>query len=702
MEKNMQHKPFKTSLSISLLLLSSFVQTQAQELDPITITADFRTSSLADSTMSVSVLTEDALKKRGAQHVEETLNATPNVNMSSGASRAKYFQIRGIGERSQFVTPVNPSVGLFINGFDFSRSGGSATTFDINQVEVIRGPQGTRYGASALAGIINLQSNEPTDTREGHIETTLGNYGKKSLGIAVGGPLIKNTLLGRFSLHSNTSDGTISNTYLKKKDTNKKDELTVRGHLKWIPNNDITVDLKYLHFDINNGYDAFTFDNSRHTLSDQPGKDSQKTNAFSVGADWNISPSVKLQSKVNHSDSELEYSYDEDWSHVGQFDDSLYPYHSFDQYNRTRSNSTAEIKLLSNDEGKIFNNKTDWVVGIYHAKKSEDLERKYTYLENNFLSQYNTKTTAIFGQLDTKVNNKLKLITGLRLEQWKADYSDSNTHKVNTNEVLYGGKLGLEYDLTPDQLSHISLSRGYKAGGVNTDGSLPKKLLDYGTEYLWNFELGLNSFFLDDALTTRLSAFYAKRKNQQVKSSIVTTRNDGSSEFTEYFGNAAAGHNLGLEAELSWKVNPKLTLRTSLGLLEAKFDHYNDPESKKNGVDLAGRDQAHAPNYQYTLGAEYALSENITAGINIEGKDSFYFSDRHNAKAHSYNLLNASLSHKKKNWNTTLWARNLLNKDYAVRGFGSFGNNPGNGYTTETYTQKGEPRTFGLTVSYDF
>lgn len=696
----MQQSTLTISLSASLLILSSF--SQGQELDPITITADFRVSELADSTTSVSVLTENDLKKRGATHIEEVLNAAPNVNMSSGASRAHYFQIRGIGERSQFVTPVNPSVGLFIDGINLSRSGGSATTFDINQVDVIRGPQGTKYGASALAGIINLRSNEPTNTTQGKIEATLGNYGKKSLGIAVGGALIKNKLLGRFSLHSNKSDGIVSNTFLKRKDTNKQDELTTRGHLKWLANDDLSVDLTFLHLDINNGYDAFSLDNTRNTQSDQPGKDTQKTNAFSIASNWDINSAVTLQTNASHSASDLEYSYDEDWSYVGQFAENLYPYSSFDRYDRERKSDTFEAKLLSNVDGRIFNNKTDWVVGLHHAKQSENLTRKYTYFETDFLSQYNSKSTAIFGQLDSQINNKLKIISGLRIEQWNADYNDSNNNKIKTDELLYGGKLGLEYELTPDHLSHATLSRGYKAGGVNTDGSLPKNLLDYGTEYLWNFELGLNSFFFEDKLSTRLSVFYAKRKDQQVKSSIVTHRDDGSSEFTGYFGNAASGHNLGLEAEINWKANSKLTLKSTVGLLEAKFDQYDDPESVKNGINLKNRDQAHAPNYQYTLGAEYALSEKLTAGVNIEGKDGFYFSDRHNAKAKSYNLLNASITHKKKKWSTIFWGRNLLNKDYDVRGFGSFGNNPSKNYATETYTQKGEPRTFGLTVSYDF
>jgi outer membrane receptor protein involved in Fe transport len=702
---------FKITLSASLLILSTL--NQAEELE-LSITADFRPTTLEDSTVSVTAVTKEQLKERGAEHIEEILNLAPNVNMSSGGSRAKYFQIRGIGERSQFISPVNPSVGLIIDNMDFSRSGGSATLFDIEQVEIIRGPQGTKYGSNALAGIIKLTTTEPSNERKGRIESTVGNYGQKSFGIAEGGPFIKNKLLGRFSLHSNKSDGFIKNDFLNRDDTNGRDELTLRGHLKWLANDDLTVSLRYLHLDIDNGYDAFTLDNSRNSVSDQPGNDKQKTNAVSLNTKWNINSAVKLETDASYSNTDIDYSYDEDWSYIGQFDDSLFPYSYFDQYLRDRSNQSLETKLISKRDGRIFNGKTDWVAGLYYDKKSEDLKRKRTSTEEingirtteikrEITSQYDTQSTAIFGQLDTQLNNKTNLITGLRLENFKTDYSDSQQKSVSDDENLFGGKLGIEYDLNDDQLMHASISRGYKAGGVNSDSTLlSQEQLNYKTEYQWVFEVGINSSFNEDRLKTRLSAFYADRKDQQVKTSIVTEFDNGTpSDFEDFYNNAASGKNYGLEAELDWTFNDKWRLKSSLGLLQASFDKYDDPSRLNNGIDLNGRDLAHAPNYQYMLGADYSFTDAVTAGISFEGKDSFYFSNQHNAKSKATNLVNANISFKKKNWSTTLWARNLLDKDYDTRGF-RFGNNPAKFYATETFTQKGEPRTVGVTVSYDF
>ncbi len=717
----MDSRNFPLYSFLPLILLSPLALAEdlaIDELDTITVTSDFRPVSLEDSTVSVSVIGEQESKKRGAQHIEDVLNAAPNVNMSSGGSRAHYFQIRGIGERSQFKAPINPSVGLYIDGIDLSRSGASATMFDVKQVEVVRGPQGTRYGANALAGLINLTTTEPSNESKLHVEATLADYNTKSLGVAAGGALVKDKLLSRFSIHKNSSDGYITNQFLNRDDTNNRDELTARAHLKWLANDDLTVDFRYLHLDIDNGYDAFNFANTRTTFSDQPGNDTQKTNAFSITSIWDINSKVAMEASTSYSDSDLEYSYDEDWSNDQEFAGQVFPpfsgpYSGFDKYLRKRKNKELDIRFLSNDEGRIFKEKSDWVLGIYYSDKSEDLHHIEvgTYDDGtpngapfgeNITSEYDTKNIALYGQIDTQLTDKLNLITGLRIEKWDAKYNDSTNNKIDVDEILKGGKLGLEYELSDQHQAHASLSRGYKAGGVNTDASLPVEALNFDTEYLWNFEVGVNSSWMNNTLSSRISAFYTKRKDQQVSSSLLTSIGGSVTQFDDFIRNAAEGKNYGLEAEMAWKVNNKWSINSSLGLLRAKFDKYEDPVGFAAGLDLSGRDQAHAPKYQYAIGTEYQLTPKLSAGLNIEGKSDFFFSDRHNEKAGAYNLLNANLAYKKDNWTATLWGRNLLDKDYDVRGFGSFGNNPGNGYATEKYSQKGEPRVVGVTLSYDF
>ena len=670
------------------------------ELDPIVVSADFREAKLSQTSNAITIIGEEKLYDKADESFENIIGQTPNVNFTSGASRAHYIQIRGIGERSQFTTPVNPSVGLNLDGIDFSQSALGLTMFDVEQVEVLKGPQGTTFGANGMAGVINIQSKQPTKETEGHIEATVGDYNKKAIGVAVGGTLIEEKLLGRVSVYKNDSDGFTKNTYLHRKDTNNIDELTTKAQLKWLANDAHTIDLNLMHIDVDNGYDAFTFDNSRNSHADQPGRDAQKTDAVSIKSTYQISPKMHMVTKLSHSTSDLEYSYDEDWSYKGEFSEDLYPYSSFDQYLRERKQTDVDVRLISDENGKIFNRKTDWTIGAYYKDADESLIRNYTYLDAPYSSDYATKNMAIYGQLDNAINDKLTLVTGLRVEKWEANYRDSAAVQIDTDEVLEGGKVGLNYQKDDNTLIYTTLSKGYKPGGVNADDSLNANAKEYKTEALWNLDAGINSSHLNNRLTSRLNLFYGKRDDQQVKSSVVQVRDDGSTQYTDYLANAAEGTYYGLESELNYYPDEHLHLYSNIGILKSKFDDYTDPNP--TAINMNGRAPAQSPKFQVNLGAEIYLNDNLTFKTNVERKASYYFSNRHNAKAKDYKLFNASLEYVKENWTASLWARNIADTTYQVRGFGSFGNNPGNGYKTQTYTQQGTPRTIGATVSYDF
>jgi len=690
---------FNTSL-IALSPTVPVVESHENELDPIVVSADFREAKLSETSKAVSVIGEEELYDKASQNFEDIIGKTPNVNFTSGASRAHHIQIRGIGERSQFATPINPSVGLNVDGVDFSQSALGVTMFDVAQIEILKGPQGTTFGSNGMAGVINIESNKPTKETQAHIETTYGNYNTKSLGVAVGGALVKDKLLGRISIYRNQSDGFTNNTHLKRKDTNNIDELSTKAQLKWLVNDDHTIDMNLIHLNVDNGYDAFTFDNSRNSHADTPGKDTQETDAISLKSTYQLNSKMHLISKFSHSKSDLEYSYDEDWSYNGEFSDDLYPYSSFDQYLRDREQTDLDIRLVSDADGKIFNHSTAWTVGGYYRDQDESLERNYTYLENPYTSDYATKTRAIYGQLDHTVNDKFTLIAGLRLEDWRAEFTDSDSVNINTKERLKGGKLGLNYQKDTNTLIYTTLSKGYKPGGVNADNSLASNAKEYATEALWNLDVGVNNSFLNNQITSRLNLFYGKRTNQQVKSSVVQVRDDGSTKYTDYLANAGKTHYYGLEVEVNYYINDEIHLFSNLGLLKSKFDKYVDPNP--SAISMNGRSPAQSPSYQYNIGGDYMIADAWVFKANIEGKGAYYFSNRHNEKSDAYRLINSSLEYSNDNFTASLWARNLADTDYQVRGFGSFGNNPAHGYTTELYTQQGMPRTFGVRVAYDF
>lgn len=663
---------------------------QTEAIETLVVTAVLRDANLTEIANSVSVINQQAIEQRGAEHLEEVLALTPNVNFAGGSNRARFYQIRGIGERSQFIEPLNPSVGVIVDGIDMSGIGDGAGLLDVQQVEVFRGPQGTLYGANALAGLINIKTNEPSDTLTSSVETSLASYDTRVLKAVVSGPASE-TVGYRFAVQKLDSDGFTSNDYLNRDDTNGRDELTLRGKLRIDATDDLTVNLTAMHINNDNGYDAFSLDDPRHTISDNPGHDRQKTNAFAVSTDYSGFAAFDLQTTFSHANSDLNYGYDEDWAYDGFHPDG---YNSTDNYQRDRKTTSADVRLISAPGSEIFNGSTQWVLGAYAYQQSVDLLRQHTYLSSDFTSEHESRRAALYGQLETALNERWILTSGLRVERWKADYHDSEAVSSSPSDTLWGGRLALKYLLDDNTMLYGLLSRGYKAGGFNSSGSLPSELREFDSESMWNYELGLKGSWLEQRVQAQLVFFYQQRDDVQIKGSRLVTRTDGSTEFIDYTANSAEGVNYGVEIEGQWLATDQLTLTSAVGLLRT--------ELKESGASYNGRDQAHAPSYQASLAANYEFGQGWYSRIDVEAKDDFYLSDRHNERTKAYVLLNARVGYRHSDWELSLWAKNLTDKDYIVRGFGSFPNDPRNGYITEPYYQLGAPRQVGVTAKLTF
>lgn len=690
------------TLQATLCVLASFsftsVATADHVIDEIVVSADFRDTKLLESAASITVLDGQTIAKRQARHLEQLLNLAPNVNFSSGASRGRFIQIRGIGERSQFVEPINPSVGILVDGIDFTGIAGAATTMDIQQVEILRGPQGTLHGANALAGLINLQAVQPSKQTEGNLEISLAEYNSQTISAGLGGA-ISEELGYRFAVQKHSADGYIENEFLNRDDTDNIDELSIRSILDWQASVDTNLKLTVFHVDADNGYDAFSLDNTRHTLSDNPGHDRHEATAVALQSSWQANQNFELASTLSYANNNLEYGYDEDWTYsdicvdfVCVFDG----YSSVDNYIRDSKNTSIDVRLVSKDGGKVFSGSTDWVLGVYWRDQDEELMRQYTFADSDFTSDFNTRNLAIYGQLDSQLSSAITLITGLRIEQRKADYADSQLVAHDVDEDLWGGRIAMQYQTSADYMVYGLISRGYKAGGVNSDPDLAAADREFDTEQMWNFETGIKGLWLDGSLQAQVALFYQLRDDIQIKQSLVQPIEDTNAvSFTDYFGNSAEGSNYGVEVEFNYLASDTLALFGSVGLLETEYD---TPLSDT----LDSREQAHAPAYQFSLGASVQLSDNLALTVDVEGKDEFFLSSRHSTETQAYELVNANMVYDAGDWELSLWGRNLTDEDVIVRGFGSFGNDPRNGYITEPYYQFGEPRVFGLSGKYNF
>jgi len=705
-------------------------------IDEIVVTAEFNHDNPLNLPMSVSVLSSDDINQRNANHLEDLLFMTPNVNYSTGASRGKFYQIRGIGERSEFTEPVNYSVGVIIDGIDFTGIALGASTFDIKQVEILRGPQGTLYGANALAGLVNMVSYNPTKDFYSQIEALISEYGGRNISAVLSGTS-EGQIGYRVGIKNSKSNGYVKNIFLNKDDTNNLDQTIAKA--KFTKNlNNINLILNIFYGDIDNGYDAFSLDNTRVTYSDNPGHDRQKTSASSLKIERDLKSNNRLEILVSYAESDLSYAYDEDWSNAGicnntPCDFSIHGfdwwYSSFDSFERDNKNHTLDIRYVSGSEN------FPWVVGVYNRGQDINLLREYTYLENNFKSSFDTENSAIYGQFDSNITTEVKIIGGLRFEKRKADYIDNNgpapegffciaiyprpesclfNNQYSNSENFWGGKLSIQNKIDERTMVYGLISRGYKPGGINIDGKINQENLNYKSETMWNYEAGIKTRLLDETLFLQASLFYQDRDDVQTKQSLVTSIKSGIEggecpcTFTDYIGNAASGTNYGFELELLWMINNKLEVSSSLGILETElkdflsYSHINADPVNGISFDLSGRDQSHAPNYQFNFLIKYNFNENIFINFNIESKDEFYFSDRHSSKSDSYTLLNFLIGYKLDRWEINLFGKNLTNEDYQTRGFGSFGNDPRKFYITESYNQYAAPRVIGVNGKVSF
>jgi iron complex outermembrane receptor protein len=682
--------------TVLALTPSAFAQAEANSVERITIQGTFRSIAINEAPTSVSALNTEQLEQRAAVHLEDTLNALANVNFSGGSSRARFIQIRGIGERSQFVDPINPSVGLLIDGIQYSGLGQAAQLFDISQVEVYRGPQSGRFGADGLAGMLVLESTRPAADSAGLWQLGVGNYGLRQGGFAVGGELGR---LGsaRFSVYQNRDDGFTENTFLGRDDTQQRSERMARLNVFSDIGDHWQLRTTVHAFRQDNGYDAFSLDNTRETLSDQPGEDDLSLRAARLAASYTGWQGSEVQLAASWLSADSTYSFDEDWAFEGIA--PVWEYVSFDEYVRNRSDRTLEARWLSTEPVQWFGLPTDWLIGFYHYARDEQLQR------GGFASDYNNRHNAVFGELDLQLNSHWRLTLGGRIERYRNPYSDTNTVQARPSDTMWGGRASLGYLADNGGLWYATLARGYKTGGVNGEAigrAIDKQLPDvtdflvarttFEPELLSSIELGYKWANAQQTQQLTVAAFAQYRDDVQLKGWINEQQT-----FVGYIENAASGRVNGLELAWRQQLDQQWLWFASLGLLDSNMQGF----VTQSGIDMSGRELAHAPSFSVNSGVQWQPIADLTVTLQADGKDKFYYSDSHNSQSQRITLLHANIAYQLQDWRINLWARNITDRDYGVRGF-YFGNDPRLEYEPRTYEQFGEPRRFGITFTHHF
>jgi iron complex outermembrane receptor protein len=723
-----------TFFSVSLPVSASDTNTDPQ-LDEIVVTATLRSAPAIDVPASVTILDRQTLRDAGRTNFEDVLGLIPNLNWAGDTSLPRYFQLRGIGELEQYQGAPNPSVGFLIDDIDFSGLGTAGTLYDIDQIDVLRGPQPTRYGANALAGLIYLRSAEPTDTFYGRVDLNGGDYDTKSEAAVISGPIDSLDSGFRLAAQHYYTDGYYHNLYLNRDDTNRQDEYTFRA--KWIfkPSDRLRIELIALQVNIDNGYDAYAIDNSRNTESDQPGIDSQHSTGVSIRAHYLPSDTVGFTAIATYAKSVIKYSYDGDWGNPVLWAPDAAVYQYSEIQDRDRTTKTLELRL-----GTESTQGFGWLVGFYGNQLDESLidlslgnyqslglppDPANDQSDNVINSDYRARNVALFGELDGDLAADLRWSVGLRGERWSANYQGTTTDFLGTNtgytnaavtptaiesvtpatlspaNNLWGGHASLIYRLDSGQSIYATVSRGYKAGGFNlSQGLLPSQLL-FNPETDVNFETGYKADVLDHRLKIDADVFYLYRQDAQIKSSFQSDPTNPD-YFVYYTGNAASGRNYGLESDAEWRATDRVTLGADLGLLQTHFENFMQQQGSSGATSVSvSRELANAPHWQAAVNATYRDPRGPFVRIDVTGMGGYYFDLPPNyTTSKPYGLLNAKIGWETPKWSAYLSGRNLLDKRYPVRGF-YFGDVPPN-FSNEVYIQLGDPRTWVASVTVNF
>ena len=690
------------------------LETKPINFEKIVVYSGLNDGPLQDWTQGISVITSDEIRKSSADHFQTLIDQIPNLTWAGGTSRPRYFQIRGIGERSHYFGEGAPnfSVGFMLDDIDLSGLGMVAHLFDLKQIEIFKGPQSSVFGSNAIAGLISLRSKEPKDNSEQQYLFSIGTDNHSSISNAFNLKLGKGLGI-RFSGNYFYTDGFRNNVLKNINDSNKKEERLLRMKLKYKFSNNTTLLSTLIYANMANGYDVWAPDNNidYQTYSNDDGEDSQKTIGGSLRLNMALSDLIRMTSITSFSKTDLVHAYDGDWANDGYwyekygFDSEIegWSYNFYDKNIRDRKNFTQEVRIAINEV----------IFGIFYKDMEEkDQANGYLFggLATDAYGQYDFKVTSSYFQVSHDLSSRIKFSTNFRIEKNIIGYEGTaiglddyweqvELPRVNyeTDDIMMGYRSSLVYKKS-NTLSFISsIAKGYKSGGVNQQPYLNDLSRSYGPEALLNTEIGLK--YHSNNVQTNMTCFYGARREQQVSISSQQIGGDPNS-FIYYTSNAGSGIIKGIELENRFKLSPNIVLDASCAYLDTWVGSFNYFAAEGLAISGGNRKAAMSPKFSGSLNLAFENDRGIYGSINANYKSAYYYSDSHNERSNSYFLTNFSLSNPiSETLVMTIWVRNIFDHRYANRGF-YFGLIPPD-YPNELFESYADPRQIGLSLNYE-
>ncbi|HJU39121.1 MAG TPA: TonB-dependent receptor, partial [Tahibacter sp.] len=666
----------------------------ASKLDTVTVTARKREETLQDVPISVTAFTAESLDKLNVTDISDLAGKVPNLTIyaARGSNTTLTAYIRGIGQ-SDPLWGFEPGVGIYLDDVYVARPQGALLdVFDVERIEVLRGPQGTLYGKNTVGGAIKYISRAlPTET-EGFGQVTLGNYAERDFKGAVGGASGDGTWRGRVAFASMNHDG-FGENLVTGEDVSDKDTTAVRASVGFFPSDRFNATLS---FDAINDHSNVRgakrlainpFDPNRTPPNDSdydvqngmPNVNETEMRGESLVMNFLPGGDFSFKSVTAYRKSDTATNIDFDTLQAKITDVRAY----YDD------NQFSQELQMNYDGGGAFHA----VGGIYYFRGEAS-----GIILNNFLNAsfgtttgtVETDSIAAYADGTYQFNEKFSLSAGIRYtsEDKNADvlnraFSDATfTTPVATtadfNDELstsnFSPRFSLDYHLTPDALLYASASRGFKSGGFNIRANVaaaPDSAKPFKDEQVDAFEIGNKLALFDGRFFINTALFYNKYRDIQLSVFTSYTLPNGTQGFFGDFTNAGRAHVSGAEVEFAWKPDEHWTVNGNVAFLDTKYDEYLD-----RGVDIADRQRfTNAPAFQGGLNVEYTTP--VGAG-SVTGRVGYRYqtkvvptTDLSTAIAQDkYGLLDATLIWETGTpWSFALRGTNLTDRSYRTTGY---------------------------------
>lgn len=728
----------------SLLALSVAQPAVAQSFEEIVVTAQRREQSLQDVPISISTFSGEDMQQLRIDRAQEVSVMTPGMFATGSRGDANpIFTIRGIG-LNDFLSNNNPTVGIYIDevvqpftpllGFQM---------FDLERIEVLKGPQGTLYGRNTTGGAINFISRRPTEELNGYASASYSRFDRFELEGAVGGAVASN-LAVRLSAKTTQQSGGWQTNALTGEKVGDIDRNAVRAQVLWTPTDRLDILVKGSLFKDDSdlqlrehvGSYAAPFDPNFTPCAGvatgalNPGQCVDFVGYFDPTPERRTVENSAIFGHQSNADAQ-DIASTINW-HGDDF--TITSITSYTNFNRVAGDDTdgsalVQLDSLFSDDIKSFTQELrvtsedshplSWVVGAYYSWdriNGDILQALDDHIFNTRVdTSWSQKTDAyaIFGQVEYDVTEQIRLSAGLRYTEEKKKYrydaidldpfdnSSLPLPVAGINDTLkednISGKLGIDFTVNDDLMLYASASKGFKSGGFNGAIAFDRaELMPFTGEDLYAYEVGAKATLWDGKLRLNAAGYYYDWRDFQA---FVTQIRSGVNVIV--LSNAGDAEVWGAELEAVAMPTDRLTMRAAANYMDTEISKFN----AEAGDDFTGNRLANSPELSFSGQVRYDLPvEEWGFGAYLLGDASYrsrvYYSlgNRLQSSQKGYWLLNARLgiTSPDERWEFAIWGRNLTNKLYVSQSYDNFGGI----FPSQNFL--GDPRTYGATLSFNF